>query len=255
MISIIIPVLNEAATIEKLLKHLSENSSGENEIEIIVVDGGSSDDTLEIVNTMFGRAQSRPLCLQIINSEKGRAKQMNKGAYEAKGDILYFLHADSFPPKHFDKHIAFEVEKGNPAGCFRMKFDSDHWWLQLAGWLTQFHWRACRGGDQSQFITKQLFGEIGGFDETYTIYEDNILITELYKRNKFVVIQQEITTSARLYRQKGVWNLQYHFWAIYVKRWLGADADELYNYYLKHIKQDRTEKIFNKNLPKQVADN
>ena len=105
MISIIIPVLNEAANIEKLLKHLSENSSGKNEIEIIVVDGGSSDDTFEIVNTMSGRAQSRPLCLQIINSERGRAKQMNKGAQVASGDILYFLHADSFPPKNFDKYI------------------------------------------------------------------------------------------------------------------------------------------------------
>ncbi len=255
MISIIIPVLNEAANIEKLLKHLSENSSGKNEIEIIVVDGGSSDDTFEIVNTMSGRAQSRPLCLQIINSERGRAKQMNKGAQVASGEMLYFLHADSFPPKNFDKYIFSEVKNGNPAGCFRMKFDSDHWWLKLAGWLTQFRWRACRGGDQSQFITKKLFDEIGGFDETYTIYEDNILINELYKRKKFVVIQQQITTSARLYRQKGVWNLQYHFWTIYVKRWLGADADELYSYYLKHIKQNHSSKISEQNIPKQVADN
>ena len=161
---------------------------------------------------------------------------MNKGAQNASGEILYFLHADTFPPKNFDKYILSEVKKGNPAGCFRMKFDSDHWWLKLAGWLTQFRWRACRGGDQSQFITKQLFNEIGGFDEAFTIYEDNILINELFKRKKFVIIQQWILTSARLYNQKGVWNLQYHFWNIYVKRWFGADADELNAYYLKHIK-------------------
>ncbi|MCB0465344.1 MAG: TIGR04283 family arsenosugar biosynthesis glycosyltransferase [Aequorivita sp.] len=241
MLSIIIPVLNEAATIKNLLNFLSEKSSGKNEIEVIVIDGGSNDDTFEIVNTMSGRAQSRPLSLQIFNSDRGRAKQMNQGARKASGEILYFLHADSFPPKNFDEYIISEVEKGNPAGCFRMKFDSNHWWLQLAGWLTQFRWRACRGGDQSQFITKKLFDEIGGFDESYIIYEDNILINELYKLNTFVVIQKRLITSARLYKQKGVWNLQYHFWAIYVKQWLGADADELYSYYLKHIKPSKKE--------------
>jgi rSAM/selenodomain-associated transferase 2 len=236
MLSIIIPVFNEAETIAELLNCLSKNLSGENETELIIVDGGSDDGTVKIVNSMSGRAQSRPFNLQIITSKKGRAKQMNKGAQAATGEILYFLHADSFPPKNFDKYILSEVKKENPAGCFRMKFDSNHWWLQLAGWLTQFRWRACRGGDQSQFITKELFKKIGGFDETFTIYEDNILINELYKRKKFVVIQKCITTSARLYRQKGVWNLQYHFWTIYVKRWLGADADEIYRYYLKNIK-------------------
>lgn len=238
MLSIIIPVLNEATTIKNLLTFLSENSSAENEIEIIVVDGGSSDGTQKITKTFV---ETAIVPIRFCTSEKGRAKQMNKGSLEALGEILYFLHADSFPPKSFDKYIISEVKKGNPAGCFKMKFDSDHWWLQLAGWLTQFHWKACRGGDQSQFITKQLFDEIGGFDETYTIYEDNILINELYKRKKFVVIQQWITTSARLYRQKGVWNLQYHFWAIYIKSWLGADAEELFNYYLKHIKASKEE--------------
>ncbi|AFL80187.1 glycosyl transferase [Aequorivita sublithincola DSM 14238] len=249
MLSIIIPVLNEAETIEKLLSHLSENLSGKNSAEIILVDGGSTDNTKELI-TDFAKSASSPVrflkpdrafSIQVISSEKGRAKQMNKGATEASGEILYFLHADSFPPKNFDSYIISEVEKGNPAGCFRMKFDHTHWWLQLAGWLTQFSWRASRGGDQSQFITKQLFNEIGGFDETFIIYEDNILINELYERKKFVVIQQWLTTSARLYKQKGIWTLQYHFLIIYVKKWFGADADELYNYYLNHIKISKKE--------------
>ena len=110
----------------------------------------------------------------------------------ANGEIFYFLHADSFPPKNFDQLIINEVKKGNKAGCFRMQFDSNHWWLRLASWLTQFHWRACRGGDQSQFITRELFDEIGGYDENYIIYEDNILINELYTRNEFVVINKNI---------------------------------------------------------------
>ena len=136
---------------------------------------------------------------------------MNLGAKHANNDLLYFLHADSFPPKYYDKHILDEIEKGNNAGCFRMRFDNKHWWLRLASWLTQFRWRACRGGDQSQFITKALFDDIGGFDDRYIIYEDNILINELYKRNEFVVINKKLKTSARRYEEHGVWKLQYHF--------------------------------------------
>ena len=81
----------------------------------------------------------------------------------------------------------------------------------------------------------QLFDEIGGYDENYIIYEDNILINELYKRKQFVVINRKIQTSARLYKKHGVWTLQYHFWAIYVKKWFGASADDLFAYYKKHI--------------------
>jgi hypothetical protein len=160
---------------------------------------------------------------------------MNIGSKVATGTILYFLHADSFPPKNFDQYIINEVEKGHLAGCFRMQFNHSHWWLRLAGWLTQFHWRACRGGDQSQFITKNLFHEIGGYNENYIIYEDNILINELYKRKQFKVINKKITTSARRYEKHGIWKLQYHFWTIYVKKWFGASAEELHNYYKKYI--------------------
>ena len=228
MISIIIPILNEAETIEDLLFHLIDHSSLMNISEIIVVDGGSTDGSQDVIKNL-------DLKIKVLSSPKGRAKQMNLGAKMATGDILYFLHADSFPPIHFDELIISEVKKGNNAGCFRLKFDSNHWWLRLASWLTQFSWRASRGGDQSQFITRALFDEIGGYDENYIIYEDNILINELYARKEFVVINKKIKTSARLYRKHGVWKLQYHFWTIYVKKWFGASADELLAYYKKYI--------------------
>ena len=229
-ISIIIPVLNEANYIGRLLQHLTQNANPKNIAEIIVVDGDSSDNTVEIVKSYKA--------VIIFKSSKGRAKQMNIGAKNATGNILYFLHADSFPPKYFDGYIINEVNKGHNAGCFRMQFDSQHWWLKLASWLTQFRWRACRGGDQSQFITKALFDSIGGYDENYIIYEDNILINELYKRNQFVVINKKLKTSARLYKKLGIWKVQYHFWAIYVKRWLGASANQLYAYYKKHLSNE-----------------
>lgn len=230
-ISIIIPILNESKTIVSLLQYLIINSSSTNISEIIVVDGGSKDESFKLVSD-FNLLNDKVI---LMSSERGRATQMNLGKQKATGTILYFLHADSFPPNGFDQLIINEVKKGNLAGCFKMKFNHHHWWLRLASWLTKFQWRACRGGDQSQYITKELFKEIGGFNEHYMIYEDNLLINELYKRNLFKVIQKSIVTSARLYERKGIWTLQYHFFTIYLKRWMGASAEDIYNYYKKHI--------------------
>lgn len=227
-ISIIIPVLNEAETISDQIRHLLNSTSEDNISEIIVVDGGSTDNSIKRIS-QFSE-------VTILSSEKGRAKQMNLGAKEATGDILYFLHADSIPPINFDQLIIDEINKGNLAGCFKMKFDSEHWWLKLAGWLTQFRWRACRGGDQSQFITKRLFQELEGYNEVFMIYEDNDLINKLYKRREFVVIQEWLITSSRKYEANGIWKLQYHFWMIYLKKWLGATPEDLFNYYSKKIK-------------------
>ncbi|OEK07867.1 glycosyl transferase family 2 [Flavivirga aquatica] len=243
-ISIIIPMLNEADNISNLLDYLLNHSSKDNISEIICVDGGSTDGSQDIISCFISNTikefkeknvNSLFPYLKLINSQKGRAKQMNSGTKHATGSILYFLHADSFPPKNFDQCIINEVQNGNQAGCFRMQFDSNHWWLKLASWLTRFSWRACRGGDQSQFITKTLFNNIGGFDERYVIYEDNVLINALYARKEFVVINKKLYTSARLYRKHGVWKLQYFFWTIYVKKWFGASPEGLKNYYLKHI--------------------
>ncbi|NJX14858.1 TIGR04283 family arsenosugar biosynthesis glycosyltransferase [Tamlana crocina] len=234
LISTIIPVLNEAAHIGQLLDYLAKNVKNKTHFEIIIVDGGSTDGTEKVVRS-FIENNGTKIRLTLLHSEKGRAKQMNYGVQHARGDILYFLHADSFPPKYFDQFIVDEIKKGNPAGCFRMQFDSNHWWLQLASWLTQFNWRACRGGDQSQFITKSLFNDIGGFDERYVIYEDNILINALYEREQFVVINKKLKTSARMYRKHSIWKVQYLYWSIYIKKWLGADANQLYQHYKRHL--------------------
>jgi len=232
MISIVIPVLNEAETIEDLLQHISENVLATSVSEIVVVDGGSDDNSRDIV-TRF--ADNSLINVVSVSSNKGRAKQMNAGAKISTGSILYFLHADSYPPNGFDSLIISEVEKGNSAGCFRMKFDSNHPVLRISQWFTRFNFKICRGGDQSLFITRKAFDELNGYNESYTIYEDCEFINRIYAKFDFAIISNRLTTSARKYEQRGTVKLQYHFTVIHLKKMFGASAETLSQYYQKHI--------------------
>lgn len=230
MLSIIIPVLNEEETIECLLKHLKVAAFNAKELEIIVVDGGSADQTILKVEEFA--INEKQLKISVHNSEKGRGKQLDHGSTMANGSILYFLHADSYPPKNFDQIIVEAVKKGHPAGCFRMKFKSWHPWLMIIGWFTRFSWKVSRGGDQSQYITRELYDEIGGYNTQIPIYEDYDIIARLYDRGQYYVIPKWLTTSARRYHEKGVLRLQWFYITIYWKKYRGASLDEIHEYYL-----------------------
>lgn len=226
-ISIIIPVLNEEEHIGKLLAYLKKQTSSKNHIEeILIVDGGSLDNTLNIA-TKHGAT--------IFSSAKGRAKQMNFGAKKATGDILYFLHADTLPPKNFDAYISKAVSEGKEAGCFRMRFDSNSLILKLFAWFTKMNYTICRGGDQSLFISQELFFKTNGFNEDYIIYEDNEFIGRLYKITQFKVLSQRVRTSARKYEENGLLRLQYHFSIIHLKKLFGAPPSALYDYYKRKV--------------------
>ena len=225
-ISILIPVLNEEQGLGAVLKHLNASITSFQVEEIICIDGGSTDNTIAIAKSL-GAA--------VVPSERGRAKQMNMGAKNAKGSILYFLHADTLPPKGFDQIILDAVEKGSESGCFRMKFDSKNPILRFFAWLTRINHTLCRGGDQSLFIKKELFESTNGFDENYFIYEDTEFIQRLYSQTDFKILPDYVITSARKYRDKGWFKVQFHFAMIHLKNYLGAGPEELYRYYQKNI--------------------
>lgn len=225
-ISIIIPTFNESSGISQLITHLNQASNSDIVSEIIVVDGQSSDDTCSIAAQCGAKILSSP--------EKGRAKQMNYAAEHAKSDILHFLHADSYPPDNFDKEIINAVSEGFPSGCFRMKFDSGHLLLKFFQWFTRFGNNFCRGGDQSLFITKKLFNDVGGFPEI-PLMEDIEIIRKIKKKAKFKVIPKELVTSARRYREKGHFRLQFWFSLIHFYYWIGASPNYLHRFYQKHV--------------------
>ena len=166
-ISIIIPAFNEADNIAKLVKHLIANS--DNAItDIIVADGGSSDDTIRMANNAGAFA--------ILSPVKGRAAQMNYAAGFAKGDVLYFIHADCFPPSHFVNDIRQAIADGYDMGRYRTKFDSGKTMLKINQWFTRFDLFICMGGDQTLFIKRMLFEKCNGFDESMKIMEEKSLV-------------------------------------------------------------------------------
>ncbi len=193
-ISVIIPTLNEADVIQALIQHLLK-SEGEYLVEIIVVDANSTDNTHKIALQSGARV--------LKSKETSRAHQMNMGAKEAKGNILYFVHADALPPLSYCKDILESVIEGNDFGCYRFKFNSVNPLLAVNSFFTRFKFLWCRGGDQTLFIRKDIFLKEGGFDEKYIIMEDFELVKRLWKKYKFKILPKSVSVSARKYELNG----------------------------------------------------
>ncbi|HEY4197622.1 MAG TPA: TIGR04283 family arsenosugar biosynthesis glycosyltransferase [Mucilaginibacter sp.] len=227
-ISIIIPARNESRDLPELLEFLCSAPGQEHIAEIIISDGRSSDNTVDIAKT-FG-------AIVVLNELVGRARQMNNGAIKATGDVLYFLHADSIPPASFLQQIVQKISEGYDGGCFRLRFDHKHWFLRANAWFTRFNVNAVRFGDQSLFVKKNLFQKIGCFREDLIIMEDQEIIYRIRRKGKFGVMGDYITTSARKYRANGVYRMQGIFFYIYFFYQLGQSQEKLIAKYKKHIK-------------------
>ena len=230
MISIIIPTYNEADQIDQTIKRVQELTAGEDN-EIIITDGGSVDETIIIATACGAKV--------IMSEHKGRAAQMNAGALVAAGEILYFLHADSIPPKGFIPKILKEYRSGAVSGCFRLAFDHSHWFLKANAWFTRFDINAVRFGDQSLFVTKEVFKKCGGFREDLLVMEDQEIIHRIKNHGKFIVMNDTVTTSARKYIDNGVYRMQgifYRIWALY---YLGYSQERLLKLYRRLIRNHK----------------
>jgi rSAM/selenodomain-associated transferase 2 len=198
-ISIIIPVYNESENIGNLVRFLIKYSN-ESVIEIIVVDAGSIDDTIAIAKKEGANV--------VISPAKGRSAQMNYGALLAKGDILYFIHADTFPPVSFATDIIHAVEDGFDLGRYRTKFNSGKWYLKINAWFTRFDWFVCMGGDQTLFITQDLYKLSGGFKSDMFIMEEFEFVPRARKNARYKIFNKPALVSARKYDTNSWWRVQ-----------------------------------------------
>jgi len=192
-ISIVIPTLNEAATLTKTLCLLKTQDPP---IDLWVVDGGSHDQTCQLA-AEWGA--------QILHSDRGRADQLNQGAQHATGEILLFLHADTQLPPHFQTEIqGVLAQEGVVAGAFPLTIENAGWGLRWVAWWTnqRSRWLQLPYGDQALFLKRSQFEAIGYFP-LLPIMEDFELVRRLRKQGKIGLAQSPVLTSDRRWRKLG----------------------------------------------------
>lgn len=192
-ISVIIPTLNEAAVIEKTLRGLPRRD----DLERIIVDGGSSDDTAE---------RAMPFVDKVLVTEAGRARQMNAGARAAGGDVLLFLHADSrLADGAFDAITRTFEDPTVAGGAFALAIDSPRPALRLvsaaANWRTRL--TGVPYGDQGLFVRRSVFERLGGYPE-WPLLEDLEFGRRLKADGKVMILSDPVTVSSRRWDKEGI---------------------------------------------------
>ncbi|WP_084604429.1 TIGR04283 family arsenosugar biosynthesis glycosyltransferase [Desulfonatronum thioautotrophicum] len=196
-LSVIIPCLNEARNLPRTLEHVFQSADQEEELDVIVVDGGSRDATSEIA-ARYGAL--------VLQSHDGRAAQQNVGAARALGRMLLFLHADTLPPKGFDRLIRQALDDpAVVAGAFRLRTDSPGPAMRLIEGMANLRSAAWQYpyGDQGLFMEKRVFQELGGFS-ALPIMEDFELVRRLRRRGRIVTLPDSVLTSSRRWRRLGL---------------------------------------------------
>jgi rSAM/selenodomain-associated transferase 2 len=221
-LSIIMPVLDEAAGIEAALAALAPYRA--RGVEVVVVDGGSRDDTPDLAH---------PLADHVIAAKRGRAIQMNAGAATTQSDVLLFLHADTRLPDNADFLITDGLARSGRAwGRFDVRIDGGGGLLGLVAFM--MNWRSRISGivtgDHAIFVQRAAFENMGGYP-AIALMEDVALSTRLKRISRPLALRARVTTSARRWRQHGTLRTMLLMWRLRLSFFLGADPAKLARQY------------------------
>ena len=222
-VSLIVPVRNEAATLASTLAGFRSVMDGAD--ELIVVDGGSRDDSVAIARQWADRT---------LTVAPGRARQMNAGAAQATGAWLWFVHADTGLERkhrecfsHLDPQVVwgrFDVRLSGQRPLFRLISGMMNWRSRLTGIAT---------GDQGIFVRRALFMELGGYPDQL-LMEDIALSGLLRQHRRPACLRPPLLTSSRRWENRGAWRTIWHMWSLRYRYWRGASPQTLYREYYDH---------------------
>jgi rSAM/selenodomain-associated transferase 2 len=219
-ISVIVPVLNEEKTIAATLAALLTLAP----YEIIIVDGCSTDRTREL-------AAQFPV--KVLSSERGRARQMNRGAGQASGDVLLFLHADTRLPTSAWNDIRTALSDPRYlGGRFDVELDGEHWLLPLVGRMISYRSRVSKvgTGDQALFVRREVFERMRGFQEI-PLMEDIAFCRTLKRMGEVACLRSRVVTSARRWEVDGVWRTIVRMWTLKLLYLAGVSPTRLKQFY------------------------
>lgn len=217
-LSIVIPVMNESGRIVAALAAL--RALRVQGVEVIVVDGGSSDDTITL---------ARPLADFVMNADRGRAHQMNAGARVAGAEALLFLHADTALPERGGELIIEGLSRPGPVwGRFDVTIEGRSPLLRLVAMAMNLRSRrtGIATGDQAMFVKREDFFAVGGFP-LQPLMEDIELSSRLKARSAPLCLHERVITSGRRWDSHGVWRTIFLMWRLRFMYWIGTPADQL----------------------------
>ncbi len=220
-LSVVVPMLNEEGAIAATLRALR---SGAPNAEIVVVDGGSADRSVE---------NARPLCDLVIDAPRGRARQMNAGGGAASGDVLAFVHADTIVPASFEADIAAAMaDPGIVGGRFDVALDDPHPLCVLIGNLISLRSRLSRTGtgDQAIFVRREVFAGLGGFPD-FPMCEDLDFARRMKRAGRVACLRSRVITSARRWRKRGILRTVLTMWTIRTLYLAGVSPTRLAQWY------------------------
>lgn len=233
-IAVIIPTLNE----EQALPDTLQRTTALGFDDIIVVDGGSSDRTAEIVTTLHvtrdaSGVDSHHPPVTLLTASPGRARQMNAGASHSQADILLFLHADTHLPD--EARHAIERALDDPAcvgGRFDVRFERDRGlpWLIARLISLRSRWSGIATGDQALFVRHAVFAQLGGFTDI-PIMEDVDFTRRLKRAGRVAPLRAHVVTSYRRWDRHGALRTIVLMWALRLLYWLGVHPNRLNNLY------------------------